>query len=87
MSAYLLATIRTYYKYRGWVEAEYASPEKLRFTWVSRLLLAVGIAIVATCVFRIAEALSLDLDLAQAWWMSIIVTLSISYMSASTIDY
>jgi len=81
MSAYLVAAIRTYYKYRRWVEQEYASPEKLRFTWVSRLLLAVGIAIFATCVFRLAEALSMDLDLAQAWWMSIIVTLCIYYMS------
>lgn len=81
MSAYLLAAIRTYYTYRRWVETEYASPEKLRFTWISRLLLAVCIAIVATCVFRLAEALSMDLDLAQSWWMSIIVTLCIYYIS------
>ena len=81
MSAYLVAAIRTYYTYRRWVETEYASPEKLRFTWVSRLLLAVGTAIVATCVFRLAEALSMDLDLAQAWWVSIIVTICIYYIS------
>lgn len=81
MSAYLLAAIRTYYTYRRWVETEYASPEKLRFTWISRLLIAVCIAIVATCVFRLTEALSMDLDLAQSWWISIIVTLCIYYIS------
>ena len=81
MSAYLLSAIRTYYTYRKWVESEFASPEKLRYTWISRLLLAVAIAIIATCLFRLAEAFSMDLDLAQAWWMSIVVTLCIYYIS------
>ena len=81
MSAYLLYAIRTYARYRIWVDEEYVSPEKLRYPWITRLLVAVGVAIVATCVFRLSEAISMDLDHAQAWWTSAIVTLCIYYIS------
>lgn len=81
MTGYLIASVYVYRTYRQWIEAEYVSPEKLKYTWINRFLIAVGIAIVATCVFRLSEAFSIDLDYAQAWWTSIVVTLCIYYIS------
>ena len=81
MTAYLLASVRVYHRYRKWIEEEYASPERVRFPWITRFLWAVGIAILVTCVLRLSEAFAIDLDYVQAWWTSIVVTLCIYYIS------
>ena len=81
MSAYLAISIRTYIKYRSWIEEEYVSPEKLRYPWISRLLMAIGVAIAATCIFRLSEVLSMDIDNLQAWWVSAVITVCIYYVS------
>lgn len=81
MSAYLGISIQTYAKYRVWLEEEYVSPEKLRYPWISRLLMAVGIAIAVTCLFRLSEVLSMDIDNLQAWWVSAVITICIYYVS------
>ena len=81
MTGYLILSVKIYVSYRKWVEHEYVSPGTLRFPWITRLLFAIGIAVLATCIFRLSEAMSMDMDYVQAWWTSAIVTLSIYYIS------
>ncbi len=81
MVAYLVVSIRHYVAYRGWVESEYASPENVRYEWIKWVLGALAVAILATCLFRLAEAVIFDVDYMQSWWTSAIVTVAIYYVS------
>ena len=81
MGVYLISTIRYYINYRRWVEKEYVDPGKLRYPWITRFLVAMAFAIIAVCIFRLGEALRLDLDYTQAWWPAVVVTVCMYYIS------
>ena len=81
MSIYLIIAIKHYASYRKWIEHEFVDPDRLRYPWITRFLVAMAFAIFATCVFRVSEALQLDLDYTQSWWSAAVVTTSIYYIS------
>ncbi len=83
MSAYLFFAIRHFVSYRRWLEAEYATPERHRYPWIVGVLGAVSLAILATCLFRVAETFFVDVDYIQSWWSALVVTGAIYFVSIS----
>lgn len=81
MAAYLIVSIRHYRAYRQWLDTEYASADRYRYPWIIGILGAIGIAILATCFFRLFEVVRIDADYMQSWWTAAVVTASLYYVS------
>jgi AraC-like DNA-binding protein len=66
--AYLFVATRHFWRYRRWLEKEYADPASRRYGWVAVFLLVAAGAIAANSLFHVLEWVGVDLDFTQNWF-------------------
>lgn len=74
-------TLRQYRAYRRYVDDHFSDTERLRFTWLRNVLVAVPAGLLVTLLFEAVNAAIRPLDYYQAWYDYLFTGLLIYYLS------
>ncbi|RAK69576.1 helix-turn-helix domain-containing protein [Hymenobacter edaphi] len=74
-------TLRHYRAYRRYVNDHFSDTERLRFTWLRNVLVAVPAGLLVTLLFEALNAAAGPLDYYQAWYDYLFTGLLIYYLS------
>lgn len=78
---YAMLTLRQYRAYRRYVDDHFSDTERLRFTWLRNVLVAVPVGLLVTLLFEAVNAAIQPLSYYQAWYDYLFTGLLIYYLS------
>ncbi|GAB3824251.1 helix-turn-helix domain-containing protein [Hymenobacter jeollabukensis] len=78
---YAALTLRHYRAYRRYVNDNFSDTERLRFTWLRNVLVAVPAGLLVTLLFEAVNAAIRPLDYYQAWYDYLFTGILIYYLS------
>lgn len=78
---YLILTFKAFSRYRKYIAENFSSAEKIKFTWLWRMLIIFTIAITIKTAFSVFGNFISELNYVQLWYSYAILSLVIYYLS------